>query len=291
MNYAMLFVSMFTIMIQHVFRQRFNDSGAKNTLLFSSLTAFVAMLVFAATNNDWVWNAEILGYSLAFSLCYGTALATSVIALKYGPMAKTSLISACSLIIPSIYGVVVQGIMRGDKSAFSLTLIIGLIILVISQFLVNNEKDDKKPTLKWVIYVLLCFLSNGFCSIIQVVKVENYGEQSNHLFMMIAFFMVSVALLLMSLSTKEMRKDVGFTVKKGWLLAILCGIANGLTNLFSLILGGRLPASIVWPVMSGGSLVLVFIWSFFIKKERYTPVQYVGYALGFAAIVLLNIKG
>lgn len=289
MDYIMLFASMFTIMIQHVFRQKFNDSGAKNTLLFSSLTAFTAMLVFVATNNDWSWNMGIFGYSLAFSLSYGTALATSVIALKYGPLAKTSLISACSLIIPSIYGVVVQGVMRGNKDAFSLTLIVGLIVLIISQFLVNNEKDDKKPTLKWIIYVLLCFLSNGFCSVIQVVKQEQYGTQCNNVFMIIAFFMVSVALLIMSLSTKEMRLDVGFTVKKGWLLALLCGVANGVTNLFSLILGGRMPASIVWPVMSGGSLVLVFLWSFFIKKERYTPVQYVGYALGFLAIVLLNL--
>ncbi len=289
MDYIMLCVSAFTIMIQYVFRQRFNDAGAKNTLLFSALTAFFAMLVFAVTNTEWVWDAKILGYSVAFALSYGTALATSVIALKYGPLAKTSLITSCSLIIPSIYGVVVQGIMRGNKEAFSVTLIVGLVVLVISQFLVNNEKDDKKPTLKWIIYVLLCFLSNGFCSIIQVVKVENYGVHSNHLFMMIAFFMVSVVLFLLSLSTKEMRKDVGFTVKKGWLLAILCGIANGVTNLFSLILGGRLPASIVWPIMSGGGLVLVFLWCFFVKKERYTPVQYVGYALGFFSLVLLNI--
>ena len=288
-DYIALFASAFTIMIQHVFRQKFNEKGAKNTLLFSAITAFTAMFVFAVTNTDWTYDIKYLIFSSIFALSYGTAVVTSLLALLYGPVAKTSLVSACSLIIPSLYGVIKQGVIDGDKDAFSVTLIIGLILVTVSLFLVNNEKDDKKPTLKWVIYVFLCFLSNGVSSVVQVVKQEMYGTECNNVFMIVAFLMVSIVLFIASLSKKEMRIEAGDTLKKGWLLAILCGAANGITNFFSLVLSGKLPASIVFPVMSGGSMLLVFIWSFFIKKERYTPIQYVGYGLGLISIVLLNL--
>lgn len=286
-EYIALFASAFTIMIQHVFRQKFNEKGAKNAFLFSAITAFVAMLVFVVTNTDWSYDIKYLGFSCIFALSYGTAVVTSLLALLHGPVAKTSLVSACSLIIPSIYGIFNP---LRENNEVSLMLIIGLVLIVASLFLVNNEPDDKKPTLKWVIYVFLCFLSNGVSSVVQVVKQDLYGEGCNNVFMIVAFAIVSVALFAMSISKKKSRLEVADTFKKGWLLAVLCGAANGVTNLFSLVLSGRMNPAIVFPVMSGGSMILVFVWSIFIKKERYTTVQYVGYGLGLIAIVLLNIK-
>lgn len=288
-EYIALFASAFTVMIQHVFRQKFNDKGAKNAFLFSAITSFSAMLVFVATNTDWSFDIKFLGFSVAFALSYGTAVITSVLALLYGPLAKTSFFTACSLIIPSLYGFIKQGIINGNKEALSATLVVGLVLLLISLFLVNNEKDDKKPTMKWAILVFLCFLSNGLCSVVQVVKQEMYKTESNNMFMIIALFMVSVAMLIFAFSKKELCQDAGNTLKKGWLLGILCGCANGITNLLSLFLSGKLPPSIVFPVMSGGSLLLVFLWSFLVKKERYRIIQYIGYGISLIAIILLNI--
>ena len=73
-------------------------------------------------------------------------------------------------------------------------------------------------------------------------------------------------------------------------IAYFGGIANGIMNFFVLLLtANKFPASVLYPVVSGGSLLMIFLWSFLIKKEKFTPSQYVGYILGVASLVLLNI--
>jgi hypothetical protein len=42
-------------------------------------------------------------------------------------------------------------------------------------------------------------------------------------------------------------------------------------------------------VVSGGGLLLIFLWSVVIKREKFTIPQYIGYGLGVISLVLLNL--
>jgi multidrug transporter EmrE-like cation transporter len=70
---------------------------------------------------------------------------------------------------------------------------------------------------------------------------------------------------------------------------VLCGVANGASNLFVIALSPNMPASIMFPLVSAGGIVLTSLISIFIYRERLSVLQYIGMVLGIGAIVFLNI--
>ena len=310
--YVILGITALTATVQNIFKKKFNETCAKSSAyFFSAMTAAVSMLFFIAINlfynKDWYYSTSLLLPSAAFGIAFAVASVFSVLAICCGPLAKTSLVISCSLLIPSLYGIFVQGIyikVIRDSSAtlqealadaLSPTLIIGTVLLVLALFLVNYEKKsadtaEKKVTLKWLIFVTLAFLGNGMCSTVQTAKQDFYGNDGNNVFMIVALAIVVFLLLLATFSFKHQRIYIKETASKSWLLACLCGAANGLTNFFVMFLNAnKFPASVLFPVVSGGGLLMIFLWSVLVKKERFTVPQYIGYALGVVSLVLLNI--
>ena len=249
------------------------------------MISLFAMIFFLAVNGDWHYSSELLIPSFAFAVSYATATVFSVLAIYHGSLAKTSLIISCSLLIPSFYGMICLG------EPVSATLILGTVLLVVSLIMTNYQKDDtdKKATLKWAVFVILSFVGNGMCSTVQKAKPIYYGEQGNNLFMVVALAMVTVIMLVSSLVSKGERDSIRPTISKGGLLALLCGVANGLTNYLAIYLNSRVPASVMFPVISAGSVILVFIYSVLFNKEKFNIRQSIGFLVGIVSIVLLNI--
>jgi drug/metabolite transporter (DMT)-like permease len=170
-------------------------------------------------------------------------------------------------------------------------LVIGTVLLLVSLALVNYEKKDSSQpvTLKWIIFVSLAFIGNGMCTVVQKVKQETFDNAGNNMFMIVGLAMAVVIMLVLAFTSKEERPDMGKVVKQGWLWALLCGGANGLTNFLVIFLNNRLSASVMFPVISGGGMVLIFLYSVIFARERFKPRQIVGFFLGIASIVILNL--
>ena len=67
-------------------------------------------------------------------------------------------------------------------------------------------------------------------------------------------------------------------------------MGNGVTNLIVLAVPTvMLPASVFFPVLSAGQIIVTSILSVLVYKERLIPRQVVAIILGVAAIVLLNV--
>lgn len=289
MEYVALVVAAFGVTIQNILKQTFNGRCKGSPFFFSAITSFVSMLFFVAVNTDWYYSAELLLPSFMFAITYAAATVFPVFALLYGPLAKTSLVNSCSLLIPTLYGIMIQG--RNNENASSPILIIGIILLFSALFLVNySRKEEGRITLKWVIFVGLAFLGNGLCSTVQAAKKDYYGVEGNNMFMIVALGTASIILLCTSVIMKEQRSRIKITVKKGAIIALICGFANGLTNFLTVFLNSsNVPASIIFPVISGGGLILIFLYAVFIKKEKFTTIQYIGYGIGVTALVLMNL--
>ena len=50
-----------------------------------------------------------------------------------------------------------------------------------------------------------------------------------------------------------------------------------------------LPVSIFFPVLSGGNLIVTFIFGYTIFKEKYDWLQYIGIVCGLVSVILLNV--
>ena len=250
--------------------------------LFSFLSVFVAMLFFLiSSGKNFVFSFEYVPYSIVFALAYGSATVSGFFAIANGSLGLTSLVTSYSLLIPTAYGI----LFLDEKP--SLMLYIGIVLLCASIFLINFEKGEKKITLKWLIYVTFALLGNGVCTTTQKVQQMNQNGAYKNEFMTLSLLIVTVVCLVFALCYHK--KDFKPTFTKPILvLPLICGGANALVNYLVMVLS-RVDASLLFPVISAGGIIMTGIISLTIYKEHFSKQQIFGMLLGIAAVVCLNL--
>lgn len=282
-NAFLLILATLSMSSQAVLKKAYSiKTDKKGTFLFSALSVSCACIFFLVISRvDLHFTVEILPYAFGFALSYGTAVITGFLAVKFGSLSLTSLVTAYSLIIPTFYGLLFL------NEDVGILFYIGLFALCVSLFLMNSKRSDSKISLKWIIVVFLAFLGNGVCSTVQTVQQKNFAGQYKSEMMIIALLTVCTVMLIFSLIFE--RKDIMPTIKKGGIQAASCGIMNGVCNFLVMILAVKMDASIMFPVMSAGGIVVTGLVSVFIYKEKLSRGQYAALVLGITSVVLMNI--
>lgn len=248
--------------------------------LFSFLSVGVAMLFFLiSANKSFIFSWDYIPYAVIFALGYGSATVFGFFAITNGSLGLTSLVTSYSLIIPTIYGI----IFLGEKP--SIMLYIGLVLLFASIFLINFEKGEKKITLKWLIFVTISLIGNGICTAVQKVQQMKQNQAYKNEFMTVALLLVTVVCLIFLYHKKDFKPV--FT-KPIIVLPIICGCANALVNYLVMVLS-RMDASLLFPIVSAGGIIMTGIISLTIYKECFTKQQIIGMILGIASVVCLNL--
>lgn len=284
MNYLLLILVTLGVSIQQISKKSYNKKTGGGAFTFSAATSLIALLFFIGTSKgEFNYPPELWWYSVAFAFCFCLASVCSFLAISTGSLSLTSLFTQYSLLIPTVYGLLFLG-----ESA-STFLLIGIILLLISVVFVNleNKGEKKQITLKWLILVFLAFVGNGSCSAIQKVQQVKFGGLYKSELMIAALTIVTLLLFIISLLVE--RKSIYVNLKKGWKLFLICGLANGFVNLLVLVLSAKMPASVMFPVISAGGIVVTALVSIFLYKEKLSKYQIVGLFLGIASIFALNI--
>ena len=204
-----------------------------------------------------------------------------VLAVANGSLSLTSLFISYSLMIPTFYGLVFL------KDSISFGFIPGLTLLAVSLFLVNKGDKKARFSFKWIMFVILAFIGNGMCTVIQKMQqVASDGNYKNE-FMIVALAIVAVVMFILSM-LKE-REEIKTYVKAGWHWALICGLLNGMVNLFVMLLSEKMALSLMFPLISAGGLIVTYAVSRFGYKEKLTKVQFAGFVLGLASVIFLNI--
>lgn len=282
MSAALLVCTVIAISMQNIIKKFYNEKIKGGAYTFVAVSVAAACLFFVFSSGfDLTFSTEFLGYSAGFAITYAIAVVFSFLAITSGPLSITALIFSYSLVLPTLYGM----IFLGEEA--SVTLIIGLCLLAVSLFLINSRTGGGKITLKWVIYVLLAFVGNGVCTIVQNLQQREFPGLYKSEFMIAA--LVSVVVILIAPILISERREFLPSMKRGGFIMVICGALNGAANLLVMLLVNRMNASVLYPVMSAGGVLLTFFVSLFIYKERLAVKQYISFAFGIAAIVLMNI--
>ncbi len=276
-----------TLVVQSVFKKHFGTTVKKADFLFSGIVSFFALIFFigsALVQKEGIkFELEVLPYSVCFAVVYIAATVGEVLSLKWGSLAITSLVMSYSLLIPTVYGLVMGepvGVLK----------CIGFTVLIISAFLVRNQRnadDNKKVSFKWLLAVVSAFVCNGFCSVFQTAQERKFEGTFNSSFMIMALMIATVVSFAIGFIIE--RKSVKAVFTKGIISASLCGICNGATNLLVMVIVGSVAASLFFPVLSAAQLVSLFLLSVLAYKEKFILRQIIGMVLGLMAIVILNI--
>lgn len=282
MSVLYLILIIFGCAFQNIIKKPYTQKTAgKGVYFFSLLSSLAAMLFFIITSDSFEWDKGLVIYSALFALSYMTATVFGLAAVTYGALSLTTLIISYSLMLPTAYGLMFLNDPIGPG------LFPGLILLVASLFLINPKSADTPLTPKWIVCVFLAFVGNGMCSVVQKMQQIAFNGDYKNEFMILALVMV-VILLSVFVIVKE-SKEIKTYAKAGWHISLASGIANGMVNLFVMILSGIIPVSLMFPMISAGGIIVTYFVSRFFYKEKLTKTQLVGFVLGIASVVFLNI--
>lgn len=267
--------------LKRSYTDRFGNVGAYT---FSALTLVAALLfLLIPACFGFTFSAAILPYALIQAICTVGMTLFAFFAIREGSLALTALLLQYGLIVPTLYGIVVL------KEPVSLFLVVGLVLLLVSLFLINREpaSQRKTVTLRWAVYATLSSLCSAACSTVQKAQQVAMPGRFATEFLVVGFFLSAVTMGIIA-GIKEKGACWGH-MKNGWLLGSLCGLALAVTNYFTVLLSGRMSASLMFPLESAAGIILTTGVSILLYKERLNKSQLAGLLLGAAAVVFLNL--
>ena len=283
MNVLLLVILTLCSTVHNVARKAYNQSCPdKGTYTFTTLIALTAALFFlVSSGGNLSFPMSLLPWSAGFGIGYGLTIFFSILAVNCGSLALTSLVVSYSLILPTLFGIFFF------HEPVTVLFVIGMLLLMLSLFMINMSSGSVQISLKWCIYVLISFLANGACSIVQSAQQRHFEGAYKSEFMILALSMVCVVLIVLSL-VKE-KDDLRVCLKSGILYGSVCGLTNGIVNLLCMVLVVRMSVSIMFPILSAGSILATAAVSILFYKEALSKNQLIGVALGVGAIVFLSI--
>ncbi len=294
MVYFLMIVCVITCTIQSPFKKIYQNKTKKGTYLFTAMIQLVAALFFLGAglfDGGLTYEWGVLPYSLVFT--FGTTMCciTSITSLRYGSLALTSLFASYSLMLPTLFGFFYF------KDPVFVSQLIGIAFLLVSLYLTNMGrktadddmgKKEKGNFKKWLPLVIIMAVTNGMCAITQTLQQDRFEGAYKNEFMMVALLVSFTVMLILGLFTE--RKDIKTVMELGAIPAVLTGAANGATNLLVMVCTATIAASVFFPVISGGGMVLAYIISVTLFKEKFTTMQKIGILLGIASLVFLNLE-
>lgn len=265
-----------------LFNRQASESSVFNAVKASSaLLLFALMAVF-----DFAFHLP----TLAFGCLYGLSLCVSMYAgyraLCLGPMALTGMLVSFSVVMPLIWGVAVLGenfgILRGIGLIF---LLLALLFTNADRLVKHTAREEKDGYGKWLLFVALTFACNGLCSILQKQHQTLYPAAYGEEFMLFAMLFCALVFTAFALRKIGIR---GFFAVKGKRFGVLSGLANGLSNFLLLLLAGMENASVLFPVISAGTVLASLVCGRILFAERLKKNHYLAILFGIASVVLFK---
>ncbi len=300
--YLLIFLAVILLALQFSTNKLYQlkcGNTAVASLTFSTLSGLTTSLIFLILTFVMGEKFTITPYSLLMAaIIAGLCCTYTFIGFKimaFGSMSVFMMfLMLGGMLLPYLFGVFYL------DEEISIARILGVILLAISMIFPVLSKDRRGG----IIFVLLCaavFTLNGGVSITSKLHQINmeFAACGTTTFVFLTNFMNGIisalGLLIMTLSgvkntvdengttlTQVLRKNIRTIV---W---IIVGNAafGGISYMFQLIGAANVPASVLYPLTTGGSVVLSAVAGLLFFKEKPDKVSAIGLLLSFAATFL-----
>lgn len=278
--YCFLVIATVLFAFQMFFNQQFqrlrgNTLEASLTFsVYSHCTIFFLMLCINGFRMEWSWFSAGLalirgGMDVAFGYCSIKALACANLSV-YSTFSMLG-----GMLLPFIYGVAF--------ASEAMTLPKLLCCLLISLALLLTVQPGKHSR-KSIFYYFCVFTLNGLYGVVSALhqKLPTVAVDAGSFSAMASMFAVilSVGLSLLTLRKLPVLKKP--EIKFVGLFGAFCGIGN-LLLLIALV---HVNASVQYPIITGGTMVVSTLICLF-RKEKVSRREYIATAVAFCATVLI----
>ncbi|WP_066496821.1 SMR family transporter [Abyssisolibacter fermentans] len=242
------------------------------TLLFSGLGQYIMDLGKISINEHSVFLAIIIGIITGI-FYYGGFYYYQKSVFMSGPSIATAF-GKIGIIIPMILSIIIWKEVPNIIQWFGVVISLGAILIM-----AINLKEIKLNDIHVVLIFL--FLFTGLGSFTNKVFQKYCMIQHNQIFLWVLF----TTALVISLKETRMVKE-----KKKWdyYIGMMVGIPNILSSYFLIQALNNLTAVVVFPLLSGGTIIGASLISAVVFKERLKSKEYIGIGMMIVAVMLIN---
>lgn len=278
MYYVMIVASALLFSLQFFFNDGYKrecGSSLASALKFSLYTSIVGLLFLLVINK---FNFAFSLFSLVVALVYSAiCVVFSYCSVKAFETANLSVYSVFSMvggmILPFVYGLVC-----GEE--FKLLRVVCCLFIAAAIILTADRSGKNKGGFKYYIAV---FVLNGLVGVVSKFHQSNIAVTDSASFMMLT----KICTALIALAALLCFKKKNFRASKKAM--VFCGVhaaVNSLGNLLLLVALLHLPASVQYPMVTGGTMLFAFLISL-CRGENITKRDVLGVILAIAATVII----
>ena len=289
MQYIMLVISDILLAgnfaISKVYQKKEGVSPAKG-FKFNALVGISTAVIFFIINGfkcEFTLFSFILATIMNILVMVYTVISFNI--LKNGSMAQyTMFLMTGGMAVPYVWGLLFL-----DED-FSILRTIALLIIIVGIGFSNFTKSKTKTDTKQLLLCLSVFFINGFVSVVSKLHQveETFETVSATEFIIIgntSKFIIAGILFLLSRQKTEKQESAG---RFGFVIAIgvISAIVSGSSYFIQLIAASDLPATVLYPFITGGSIVLSSLAGWLIFKDKLSKQLVIGIICCFIGTVL-----
>ncbi|MBO5220671.1 MAG: hypothetical protein J6C52_14685 [Clostridia bacterium] len=285
-DYLLLTASVAVNVTGSSINNRFSKSGSETTadkFAYNLLASAAALAVVAIFGGSLRLSLTTFLLGILFGICNGCSFICRTFALAEGPMSLTLLIGSCGMLIPTVAGTIFWHEPISPLQIFGIALMLYALSLIMG---VGTKPREGKLSFRWILFSAGSFLCTGFISVMQKVQQSSAHPDERGGFLLTSFA-VALAIngLMLLASGKKAAKRPGSQSAGG----LLTGCCTGANHMLNLYLSGVIPAVIFFPLVNGGGILLSALVGRLLFGEVCSKRQYLGFALGLAAILCIGL--
>lgn len=258
-----------------------------SVLFFNSLYFAASMLFMLAVVGftGGTISAPTIIYGCLFGLISVLYQFASTSAMRYGPVSLTVLIMNMSCLIPILAGFTFW------KEKPSFWFFPGLALMLSSLVLSADLKNVQIPCPKrWFAFVTLAFAANGSLNVIQKLHQASSANQERSAFVMLAYMVAALVAFLTALFLSKDRCIPKQLVQRNvFVKSCAIGVLLCLYQQLCLVMAHRMPGSIMYPMLSGTTLMACTLVGVVYFHDPFGFKQKLCVVCGIGAVVFLSL--
>lgn len=285
--WGLLAVSILVTILKNAMCNRFgkqNNESAVNSYYFNAACCAVGCVLLLLGGFPIEWASAYTAVSgTIFGVMWFAASLTYTLALQTGPLGYTTLMASAGMLVPVAFGCIFW------HEPVLWSQLAGVVLILVSLYFGVNPKKDKQITAKWLVLAVCCLFTNGMLGVLQkIYQASAYAGEADE---MLAISLAVSAVLSVAaglLVKRRTGQKKSFSLAKNWLVVLGAALGFAIPGKANLILAGKLPAVLFFPVFNGAVLLLTTLCGAFLFREKLSRTQGAAMAGGVLAIVLLS---
>ncbi len=288
MNYVMLIGAAFLLacdfVIQKIYQHRVG-TGLLAGLGFNALLGLFSAITFYVASG---FEIDFSFYSLITAAIFSSlVMAYNIIGfriMKNGSMAiYTLFLMTGGMLIPYVWGIVFL------NEGFAPFRLVGIVIMILAVILSNVGKN--KVSIWQIVMCVSVFILNGFTSVTSKLhQIEASYDTVNAIDFVVLVgvckFIISVAAYIVVRLFGEKEKNKVRLDGRGYLLIAASAVITGVSFFLQLVGATNLPATVLYPILTGGTMVLSALAGVLLFKDKLTKNNVIGLILCFIGTLL-----